>query len=64
MEGAAEARQILTRADYEPVCVTALPEKFRQARRQNLRRHGFPIERVYPVNNDGTSDALVRALAR
>lgn len=51
MEGAAEACQILTRAGYELVCVTALPEKFRQARQENLLRHGFPIERVYTVQH-------------
>lgn len=60
MEGAAEACQILTRAGYELVCVTALPEQFRQARQQNLRRHGFPIERVYTVeHSEGNPKAQV-----
>ncbi len=60
MEGAAEACQILTRAGYELVCVTALSEKFRQARQQNLRRHGFPIERVYTVeHSEGNPKAQV-----
>ncbi len=51
IEGAVEACQVLTAAGYELVCVTALPEKFRQARQENLRRHGFPIEKVYAVEH-------------
>ena len=33
------------------VCVTALPEKFADARAQNLRDLGFPISRVVTTSN-------------
>lgn len=61
MESAVEACQVLTRAGYELVCVTALPEQLRQARQQNLRRHGFPIERVYAVDNDAQAGCSPKA---
>jgi hypothetical protein len=58
------ACQILTRAGYELVCLTALPEKFRRARQENLRRHGFPIERVYTAeHSEGSPKAqMLKAL--
>ncbi|CAF1628690.1 unnamed protein product, partial [Didymodactylos carnosus] len=37
---------LLQAAGYELVCVTAIPEKFVQARLENLQKHGFPIDRV------------------
>lgn len=47
---------MLTRAGYDLVCVTALPQEFRQARERNLRLHGFPIDLVH-----ATDDAMTPA---
>lgn len=44
--GAVEACHRLHDAGYELVCVTALQERFRQARQRNLMALGFPIRRV------------------
>lgn len=46
ISGAKDACKNLSDAGYELVCVTALDERFQKARLQNLRDHGFPIERV------------------
>lgn len=61
IEGAVEACQVLTAAGYELVCVTALPEQFREARQQNLRLHGFPIDVVYAVDNDAKAGCSPKA---
>lgn len=49
--GALEACQRLADQGYNLVCVTALPEKFADARAQNLRDLGFPISRVVTTSN-------------
>jgi phosphoglycolate phosphatase-like HAD superfamily hydrolase len=45
--GALEACKVLSQAGYELVCVTALPDKFAKARRDNLLALSFPIEVVH-----------------
>lgn len=44
--GVKEACQVLHEAGYEIVCVTSMPTRFADARRENFRLHGLPIERV------------------
>lgn len=44
--GAVEACHRLHDAGFDLVCVSALDLEFEAARLRNLRRHGFPIERV------------------
>ncbi len=44
--GALEACERLADQGYNLVCVTALPERFADARAQNLQDLGFPISRV------------------
>jgi len=51
IEGAVDACHALSNAGYELVCVSALPEKFGQARQRNLRRLGFPIETVHATEH-------------
>lgn len=46
MPGALEACHVLHEAGFELVCVSALEEKFGDARKRNLRNLGFPIEQV------------------
>lgn len=46
IEGAKEACEKISNAGYKLVCVTALDEQFQEARLQNLRDHGLPIECV------------------
>jgi hypothetical protein len=49
--GALLACQRLHDAGYELVCVSALEERFANARLRNLREHGFPIEKVFATGN-------------
>lgn len=49
--GAVEACNRLHDSGHELVCVTALEDVFAAARLQNLRAHGFPIERVLATGN-------------
>jgi phosphoglycolate phosphatase-like HAD superfamily hydrolase len=49
--GALDASLKLHRAGYELVCVSALDSQFESARLQNLRKLGFPIERVIATAN-------------
>ena len=51
MPGAIEACHALHDAGFELVCVTALAEKFGDARQNNLRKLGFPIEKVMATGN-------------
>jgi hypothetical protein len=46
LEGAVAACRQLSDAGYELICVSAVPEKYRDARLQNIRDCGFPIESV------------------
>ena len=50
--GALQACQLLVQHGYELVCVTALDERFGQARRHNLQSLGFPIKRVITTSMD------------
>lgn len=49
--GSLEACHALNQAGYELICVTALPAKFQEARRQNLIQLGFPIDIVHTVEH-------------
>jgi phosphoglycolate phosphatase-like HAD superfamily hydrolase len=51
MAGAVDACHRLHDHGYQLVCVTALEERFVNARLTNLQDQGFPIERVYGVQN-------------
>jgi phosphoglycolate phosphatase-like HAD superfamily hydrolase len=51
ISGAVESCLQLQEAGYELVCVSAIDEKYQGARLQNLRDHGFPIERVIATAN-------------
>lgn len=51
--GALEACCALSSAGFELVCVSAIQEQFQVARLDNLRRCGFPIERVIATSNAG-----------
>ena len=53
--GAVAACERLHAAGHELVCVTALDDKFAQARLSNLRSHGVPIERVYATGHQSGS---------
>jgi phosphoglycolate phosphatase-like HAD superfamily hydrolase len=55
--GAVEACHTLITAGYELVCVTALPERFRESRERNLRLHGFPIDLVHATDNVATPES-------
>lgn len=46
IDGAVDACLRLKEAGYGLVCVSAVEQKFKEARLQNLRECGFPIERV------------------
>jgi phosphoglycolate phosphatase-like HAD superfamily hydrolase len=49
--GAVDACHALVATGYELVCVSAIEPCFQEARLQNLRDHGFPIERVVATAN-------------
>jgi len=49
MESALEGCDLLHKAGYELVCVTALADDFADTRRKNLQKLGFPIKTVYTV---------------
>ncbi|OWW21751.1 HAD family hydrolase [Noviherbaspirillum denitrificans] len=53
MPGAQDACCALAAAGYELVCVSAIEAQFEAARLDNLRRCGFPIERVIATANAG-----------
>jgi phosphoglycolate phosphatase-like HAD superfamily hydrolase len=52
---ALEACRVLVNQGYQLVCVTALSDRFAEARTQNLRSHGFPIKRVITTKGDAVS---------
>ena len=61
--GAKEACQKLVDAGYDLVCITALEDKFQEARLQNLRDHGFPVHQVVTTGNtDGATSPKAEAL--
>jgi len=47
LTSAVDACHRLHELGYELVCVTALPEDLADARLRNLRKHDFPIEKVF-----------------
>lgn len=51
LQGALDACQMLSHAGFTLVCVTALPDRFAEARRTNLRALSFPIEMVHTVQH-------------
>lgn len=51
-DGAIDACHLLHNAGYELVCVTAMPSRFIEHRRENFRAHGFPIEQVLSSGYD------------
>lgn len=51
IDGAVEACRNLVEMGYSLVCVTALGPAFAEARAENLRTHGFPIDRVIATSN-------------
>lgn len=51
--GAIDACTRLHDAGFELVCVSALDTQFEDSRLENLRRLGYPIERVYATPHDG-----------
>ncbi|OYU45586.1 MAG: phosphate acetyltransferase [Burkholderiales bacterium PBB4] len=53
MPGALEACHALKAAGYTLVCVTALADRFGEARLRNLQSLGFPIDRVITTGNVG-----------
>ncbi|MBS0308788.1 MAG: HAD family hydrolase [Proteobacteria bacterium] len=55
--GAVDACHALTAAGYELVCVSAIEAGFQEARLQNLRCCGFPIERVIATANAGAGSS-------
>jgi phosphoglycolate phosphatase-like HAD superfamily hydrolase len=64
IDGAVEATHALHDAGYELVCVTALEPAFESARLRNLRKLGYPIERVIATSRSAdSSNPKVAALA-
>lgn len=51
LPGAKEACDLLRMQGCGLVCVTALPERFLEARRRNLEHHALPIDQVVCVNH-------------
>ncbi|CAF1092795.1 unnamed protein product [Rotaria sordida] len=51
-DGALEACHLLHEAGYELICVTSMPASFTEHRLENLRSHGFPIDRVISAGHD------------
>lgn len=64
--GAVEACHALSNAGFRLVCVSAIGEKFRDARLRNLREAGFPIEEViattHEVGVESPKAAAIRSL--
>lgn len=52
LQGAVDACHRLHGAGFELVCVSALPLHYAEARLANLRREGFPIERIMATGNE------------
>jgi hypothetical protein len=63
IEGAVSACTRLHDAGFDLVCVSALDAEFESARLQNLRAHGFPIERVIATGHtEGDRSPKVEAI--
>jgi hypothetical protein len=61
LEGAVEACHALVRAGYGLVCVSAVKDQFREARLQNIRSLGYPIEQVISTPNTGHGENSPKA---
>lgn len=61
IDGALEACHSLVNAGYELVCVTAIKRQFLDARIQNIRALGYPIERVISTPREGHSSISPKA---
>jgi len=61
MNGALEACNMLKDAGFGLVCVSAVKNKYRQAREQNLQDLGFPLEAVYAAPKTGTQTQSPKA---
>jgi hypothetical protein len=62
VKGALEACQMLDASGFELVCVTALPPQFREARLNNLRALGFPINTVHATDNESSTESPKAAM--
>ncbi|CAF2972229.1 unnamed protein product [Rotaria sp. Silwood2] len=51
-DGALQACNLLHKAGYELVCVTAMPAQFIEHRLENFRLHGFPIDKIISTGYD------------
>jgi len=54
IDGAVQACRILRDAGFTLVCVSAIESQHESARLQNLRAHGFPIERVVATGSEAS----------
>ena len=64
MPGALQACQLLVDNGHDLVCVTALNEKFGQARRRNLQSLGFPIAEVITTEMEATHESPKASVLR
>lgn len=63
MPGAVDACHALVAAGFELTCVTAMDPIYEAARRQNLHKCGFPIDRVIATANKATPNLSPKAQA-
>ncbi len=63
LDGALAACNALSEAGFRLVCVSAVKDQFREAREQNLRDIGFPLEAVYAAPKKGTDTRSPKAAA-
>jgi hypothetical protein len=61
IDGALDACHNLVNAGYELVCVTAIKSQFLEARKQNIRELGFPIQRVISTPREGHGSTSPKA---
>jgi hypothetical protein len=66
LDGAVEACRALDSAGYRLVCVSAISQAFQEARLQNLKDAGFPIDQVIATGNqlgdESPKAAAIRSL--
>lgn len=63
ISGAVDACHALAAAGFELVCVSAIDPIYQAARQENLRKCGFPIDRVIATSNKVTIDLSPKAQA-
>lgn len=64
--GAREACELLVNAGFELVCITALSERYRKERRQNLKNERIPVRAVHTVGHAGLGNpkaAIIKKLS-